>query len=30
MKISKEVGLPKWSKEDQMLAKAVQKEVNSR
>ncbi len=26
----KEVGLPKWSKEDQMLAKAVQKEVNSK
>jgi len=25
----KNIGLPKWSKEDQMLAKAVQKEVNS-
>jgi len=25
----KEVGLPKWTKEDQMLAKAVQEEVNS-
>ncbi len=26
----KSVGLPTWSKEDQMLAKAVQREVNSR
>ena len=25
----KEVGLPKWSEEDQILAKAIQKEVNS-